>query len=108
MAYDEKLADRIRTVLAGTAGIVEKRMFGGVGFLLHGNMLVGVHKDDLLVRIAPGETEEALRDADARIFDITGRPMKGWILVKPAGVRGAKLTKWIERARAFVKTLPRK
>jgi TfoX/Sxy family transcriptional regulator of competence genes len=108
MAYDEKLAERIRTALARTVGIVEKRMFGGIAFLLHGNMLVGVHKDALIVRIAPEETEHALRDANARIFDITGRPMKGWILVEPAGLSGNKLGKWIERALGFVSTLPSK
>jgi TfoX-like protein len=108
MAYDEKLAARIRKALADTKGIEEKRMFGGVAFLLRGNMLVGVHKDELIVRIAPDDTEEALRNQDTRIFDITGRPMKGWILVGSSAVAGARLTKWIERARGFVKTLPAK
>jgi hypothetical protein len=108
MAYDEKLAERIRKVLASTPGVVEKRMFGGVAFLLHGNMLVGVHKDSLLARIAPEETERALRDDNVRLFEITGRPMKGWILVDPDGLTGAKLGKWIERARGFVTTLPHK
>jgi hypothetical protein len=108
MAYDEKLAERVRKSLAQAPGIVEKKMFGGVAFLMRGNMLVGVHKDELIARIAPEETDRALRDANARIFDITGRPMKGWILVKPAGVVGAKLGKWIARARSFVETLPAK
>ena len=108
MAHDERLADRIRKGLTDTPGVVEKRMFGGVAFLLHGNMLVGVHKDDLIVRIDPADSEQALRDPNARIFDITGRPMKGWILVNSAGLGGAKLTKWIERAHTFVKTLPPK
>jgi hypothetical protein len=108
MAYDEKLAARIRTALEGTPGIVEKKMFGGIAFLLHGNMLVGVHKDALIARIAPEDTGDVLRDRNARIFDITGRPMKGWIMVDPGGVAGAKLARWIERARAFVETLPRK
>lgn len=108
MAYDEKLAARIRKALARRPGIVEKRMFGGVAFLMQGNMLVGVHKDALIVRIAPEDTDEALRDKDARIFDITGRPMKGWILVDSSGVAGARLATWIERARGFVKTLPSK
>lgn len=108
MAYDEKLAARIRTALARTPEIVEKRMFGGVAFLKRGSMLVGVHQDSLIVRIAPEETEQALRDRNARIFDITGRPMKGWILVSPEGLTGAKLGKWIERARVFVKSLPAK
>jgi hypothetical protein len=108
MAYDEKLAARIRKALAGSPGIDEKRMFGGVAFLLHGNMLVGVHKDALIARIAPNDTAAALRDKNARIFDITGRPMNGWILVDPPGVGGAKLLEWIEPARIFVKTLPAK
>jgi TfoX N-terminal domain len=108
MAYDEKLAERVRKALAQTHGIVEKNMFGGVAFLMRGNMLVGVHKDELIARVAPEETDRALRDSNARIFDITGRPMKGWILVKPSGVVGSKLGKWIERARGFVETLPAK
>ena len=108
MAHNEQLAGRIREALAESRGIVEKRMFGGIAFLLHGNMLVGVHKDDLIVRIAPGDTEKALRDEHARIFDITGRPMKGWILVEPAGVSGPKLNRWIAQAREFVQTLPKK
>ncbi len=108
MAFDEKLAARIRKALTRTPGVEEKRMFGGVAFLHRGNMLVGVHKNALIARIAPDDTDEALRDKDSRIFDVTGRPMKGWILVDPPGVAGAKLTKWIERARAFVKTLPAK
>jgi hypothetical protein len=108
MAYDEKLAERVRKSLAQAPGIVEKKMFGGVAFLMRGNMLVGVHKDELIARIAPEETDRALRDSNARIFDITGRPMKGWILVQPPGVVGAKLAKWIARARSFVETLPEK
>ena len=108
MAYDEKLAARVRKALARTPGVVEKKMFGGIAFLTRGNMLVGVHKEALIARIAPDETDDALRDPNARIFDITGRPMKGWILVKPTGVAGAKLGKWIDRASRFVRTLPAK
>lgn len=108
MAYDEKLAARIRKALAQTPGVEEKQMFGGVAFLMRGNMLVGVHKDALIARVGPDETAKALRDANARIFDITGRPMKGWILVSARGVAGAKLARWIDRAREFVKNLPSK
>lgn len=108
MPYDDKLAARIRKALARTPGIVEKQMFGGIAFLMRGNMLVGVHKDALVARIAPEDTADALRDAHARIFDLTGRPMRGWILVGPRGVGGTKLAKWIKRARAFVTTLPTK
>ena len=77
MAFDESLAARIRNALARKKGVVEKKMFGGVGFLLHGNMLVGVWKDSLIVRLGPDEGEEALREPQVREFAITGRAMKG-------------------------------
>ena len=84
-------------------------MFGGVGFLLHGNMLVGVWKDSLVVRLGPGEGEEALREPHVKEFDITGRPMKGWVLVGPGGVEDDdQLAGWIERAAKFGRTLPAK
>ena len=106
MAFDEKLADRIRRGVAELEGIEEKKMFGGIAFLLRGNMLVGVHKEALIARIAPEDTDAALKDKHARIFDLTGRPMRGWIMVAREGVEGAKLQKWITRALAFVRTLP--
>ena len=109
MAFDEALAGRIRDALARKKGIEEKKMFGGVGFLLNGNMLVGVWKDSLIVRLGPDEGEEALLEPHVREFDITGRPMKGWVLVEPEGVEDdEQLTDWIERAMKFVRTLPAK
>jgi len=108
MPFDEKLADRIRSSVVKLEGIEEKKMFGGIAFLLRGNMLVGVHKDALIARIAPEDTDAALKDKHARIFDLTGRPMRGWILVEREGVEGAKLQTWIARALAFVRTLPAK
>jgi TfoX/Sxy family transcriptional regulator of competence genes len=69
MAYDEGLAERLRSLLGGNADIAEKRMFGGLAFLLRGNMCVGVHGDDLIVRIAPEETDEALAEPHVRVFD---------------------------------------
>src|SRR5438105_2914537 len=86
MAFSETLAARIRQRLARKNGVAEKKMFGGVGFLLNGNMCVGVWKDSLIVRLDPEETEAALREPHVGEFDITGRPMKGWVLVGPAGV----------------------
>ena len=84
-------------------------MFGGVGFLLHGNMFVGVWKDSLIVRLGPDEGEEALKEPHVSEFDITGRAMKGWVLVAPEGVDADEQLKgWIERATKFVKTLPAK
>ena len=109
MAYDEALAERIRQRLARRKNVAEKKMFGGVGFLLNGNMLVGVWKDSLIVRLGPDGGEEALREPHVREFDITGRAMKGWALVEPEGVEGDdQLAGWIERATQFVRTLPAK
>jgi TfoX/Sxy family transcriptional regulator of competence genes len=81
MAFDETLALRIGQRLALRKNIEEKKMFGGVGFLLNGNMLVGVWKDSLCVRLGPDQAVEALLDPHVKEFDITGRPMKGWVLV---------------------------
>ena len=109
MAFSESLAQRIRDVLARTRNIEEKKMFGGVGFLLRGNMLVGVWKDSLIVRLGPSDGETALKEPHVQAFDITGRPMKGWLLVEPEGVEDEdELKNWIERASKFVKTLPAK
>lgn len=109
MAYDQALAARINSVLSGQRGIEEKKMFGGVGFLLHGNMCCGVHKDSLMVRVDPRHSEAALSDTHVEPFDITGRPMKGWLLIEAAGVDDDRsLRKWIGYALEFVATLPPK
>src|SRR5437867_10997041 len=109
MAYSESLAERVRQGLARRAGVEEKKMFGGVGFLLNGNMCVGVWKESLIARLGPEQAEEALLEPHVGAFDITGRPMKGWVLVGPAGVaEDDRLGEWIRRAAAFVATLPAK
>lgn len=109
MAFSEALAERIRRRLARRKNVEEKKMFGGVGFLLNGNLLVGVRKDSLLVRLGPDESDEALKEAHVKEFDITGRPMKGWVLVEPQGVEGEdQLADWIQRALKFVGALPAK
>jgi hypothetical protein len=106
MAYDETLAVRIRSALARKKGIEEKKMFGGVGFLLNGNMLVGVWKEYLIVRLGPEQGDLALGEPHVRQFDITGKPMKGWIMVKPEGIEDdEQLADWIQRSLKFVKTL---
>src|SRR5262245_22795045 len=103
MAYSEALAARIRRGLARRAGVREVRMFGGVGFLLHGHLLVGAWKDSLVARLGPDEGEAALWEPYVRPFDITGRPLRGWVLVDPPGVGDdGQLAGWIERAWAFV------
>lgn len=109
MAFSEALAERIRQRLARRKNVEEKKMFGGIGFLLNGNMLVGVWKDSLIVRLGPDEGDEALKEPHVRPFDITGRPMKGWVLVEPGGVKeDDQLNDWIQRAVKFVGTLPAK
>ena len=109
MAFDESLAARIRDALARKKGIEEKKMFGGVGFLLHGNMLVGVWKDSLIVRVGPDAYEDALLETHVKEFDITGRAMKGWLLVEREGVEDDDQFKgWIQQAMKFVKSLPNK
>jgi TfoX/Sxy family transcriptional regulator of competence genes len=109
MAFDEFLAARIRDALARKKSVEEKKMFGGVGFLLNGNMLVGVWKDSLIVRLGPDNYDDALLEPHVREFDITGKPMKGWVLVEPEGVEeDGPLKDWIERALKFVKALPAK
>jgi TfoX/Sxy family transcriptional regulator of competence genes len=107
MAFNEALAERIRVRLARRKNVQEKKMFGGVGFLLSGNMLVGVWKDSLIVRISPQESDEALKEPHVKAFDITGRAMKGWVLVESEGVKDdEQLAAWIQRAVKFVGKLP--
>src|SRR5689334_24268468 len=102
MAFDEKLAARVRKQLGKRAGLTEKQMFGGVAFLLNGNMCCGVDGDEMIVRLAPEETEAALSRPHTPRFDLTGRPMKGWILVKPKGLAtDAALGRWVGIATKF-------
>ena len=84
-------------------------MFGGIAFLLRGNMLVGVWNDSLIVRLGPDEGDKALREPHVVPFDVTGRPMKGWVMVEPDGLdTDTQLRDWIDRAVSFVRTLPAK
>ena len=109
MAYDQVLAGRVRSMLAGVASMEEKKMFGGVGFLVQGNMACGVHGDDLIVRVGPDRHAEAIEQPHTKLFDLTGKPMAGWILVTPSGVTSdADLEKWVSQGLDFAKTLPGK
>lgn len=105
MAYNLKLAERIRSQLDGIP-VVEKKMFGGVGFLLNGNLACGVNKDDLIVRVDPEKHTALLKKPHARPFDMTGRPMKGWLLVEADGVKTEKqLSAWVKEGVEFAATL---
>ena len=108
MAYDLKLAGRIRAEL-GSIPFVEKKMFGGVGFLIHGNMACGIHKQDMIVRVHLDKHEKLLKKPHAKPFDTMGKPMKGWLMVEPEGCKTAKqLTAWVKEGIEFALTLPPK
>ena len=109
MAFDESLAACIREALARTKNVEEKTMFGCICFFLNGNALVGVWKDRLIARLGPDAYEDAKLEPHVGEFDITGKPMKGWVVVEPEGVDDDdQFTGWIERAMQFVRTLPKK
>lgn len=106
MAYDEGLAERVREVIAAREAVSERKMFGGIAWMLHGNMAVGVVGDDLMVRVGPEAYEDALGEPHARAMDFSGRPMKGYVHVAPAGVAGDQdLVMWIDRGADFAQTL---
>jgi hypothetical protein len=109
MAFDETLAARIRDALARKRGVEEKKIFSSIGYLLNGNMLVGVWRNSLIVRLGADKYDDALLEPHVRKFNPTGRPMKGWVLVGPEGIENdEQLTAWIGRAMKFVRTLPAK
>lgn len=110
MTYDNELAHRIREQLADEQGITEKSMFGGLAFLLDGNMAVGISNGgELMVRVGPDASDEALARPHTRIFDMTGRPMKGWILIAAEGFATKRqLGAWVWSGVAFARTLPAK
>lgn len=109
MAYNVALAARVRTLVAPRRGIVEKSMFGGAAFLLNGHVGVGVWKEYLIVRLGVHQAEDALKVAGVKPFDITGRPMKGWVMIE-IGVldNDEDLAEWVEKAIRLVRTLPPK
>ena len=109
MAYDEGLATRVRDVIGDRPGVAEKKMFGGLAFLLRGNMACGVRGDDLIVRLAADSFDAALDEPGTRLFDLTGRPMKGWLLVDADGhAEDGDLRRWVDRGLAFAASLPPK
>ena len=107
MAYDEALATRVSAVLGSIPNLVEKKMFGGVGYLVNGNMACGVHKQYLIVRVGPDRYQEALAQEHTKVFDITGKPMTGWVMVAPEGCLTEKnLENWVKQGIEFISTLP--
>ncbi len=109
MAYDEHLASRIRKALSRHEGLTEKKMFGGISFMIRGNMCCGVVRNDLVVRVGPEQYEEAVMEPHARPMDFTGRPLKGFVYVGPRGHRSDEaLAKWLKRGVDLTASLPPK
>ena len=109
MAYSQEQAERIREILSRQRGIVEKEMFGGIGFLLGGNMCAGVLGENVIVRVEPSQTEALLKEPGAMPFTVGGRGgMTGWLLVSPSGTRGEALKKWVSRGLEYASSLPKK
>jgi len=109
MAYDDSLADRVRDALAPRADRSERKMFGGIAFMIGGNMAVGVIGDDLMVRLDPADAERALAEPHVRPMDFTGKPMKGMVFVDSAGtVADDDLASWVDAGADFAASLPPK
>jgi TfoX/Sxy family transcriptional regulator of competence genes len=110
MAYDENLADRIRELIAGESNVTEQRMFGGLAFLIGGNMSVAASgQGGLMVRVDPEDTDALLSKPHAQPFEMRGRPMRGWLRVDPEGVRTKRqLEPWVKRGVAYARSLPAK
>ncbi len=109
MAYNTKLEVMIDVAVKRWKDVEKKKMFGGVGYLLKGNMAFGIWKDFLIVRMDKEQGEQSLKNANVTPFDITGKPMAGWVLVKEAGWKQQTgLAKWIEIGKKFALSLPEK
>jgi TfoX/Sxy family transcriptional regulator of competence genes len=109
VAYDERLAERVRGMLGRRRAVTERKMFGGIAFLLRGNMCCGVLNDALIVRVDPQGTARALRRRHTRPFDMTGRAINGFVVVTRPGCRNAKqLQGWLKTALTYVRGLPSK
>ena len=109
MAYDGGLAERLRELLDGRAGISERKMFGGLAFMLSGNMCCGIVGDTLMARVGPENYMRALAEAHVREMDFTGRSMKGYVFVAPEGVESdQELQYWVDLCAEFVLSLPPK
>jgi TfoX/Sxy family transcriptional regulator of competence genes len=109
MAYDEELAERIRAEIGGEPGFSERKMFGGIAFMVNGNMVCGVVREELMVRVGAPNYEEALARPHAKPMEFTGRPMKGMVFVSPAAFKTEDgLRSWIEAGLGYARTLPPK
>ena len=109
MAYNEELEQRIKKMVSRWKGTTDKKMFGGVCHLINGNMFCGVHKDFLILRLGEDKSSDTLKRPYARPFDITGKPMKGWVMITNDGYKSdPDLKAWLNHAKVFAKSLPPK
>jgi len=109
MPYDPGLAERLEGVAASRPGMAEKKMFGGIGWLLNGNMCAGVYKDFLIVRVGEEKAAALLKGKHVKPMDITGKPMKGWLMVAPKGYEeDSALKRYVKAAIGYVEKLPAK
>jgi TfoX/Sxy family transcriptional regulator of competence genes len=108
VAYDEELADRVRVVLVDEPGLTERKMFGGLAFLVNGNMACGIVKDELMLRLGAEGAEAVLAEPHVRQMDFTGRPMTGMVYVEREGLGDAAVRRWVEQAAGFARSLPPK
>ena len=107
MPYDPGLAERLAEILGGRSGFAQRKMFGGIGWMLNGNMCVGIYKDWFIISVGEKTASEIFEKKHVKPMDITGRPMKGWAMVAPEGYESDKdLKKFVKMAEDFVKTLP--
>lgn len=107
MPYNETIDSSVTRVISNW-GTVRKKMFGGTCHILNGNMMCGVYKDYLILRLGENEANVALNQNHVKPFDITGKPMKGWVMVEASGFIGPLLSQWLKKARKFVESLPSK
>jgi TfoX/Sxy family transcriptional regulator of competence genes len=110
LAYDEELADRIRELIAGAAGLDERKMFGGLAFLIGGNMAIAASgQGGVMVRVDPAKADKLLATTAARLVDMRGRPMRGWLRIAPEHIRTKRqLSRWVELGTSYARSLPAK
>lgn len=109
MAYDPELAERVRAVVEVRQGVMERKMFGGIAWMVHGNMACGVLGDELIVRLSAEDSDRALAEPDTRAFDMTGRPMRGFVVVGGQSIaQGGKLRGWVHAGADYASSLPAK
>ncbi len=109
MAYDTELAERVRAIVGVRQGLTERKMFGGIAWMLHGNMACGVLGDEVIVRLGVEDSDRALSEPDTRVFDMTGRPMRGFVVVGGQSIaQDGELRGWVDAGADYASSLPPK